>query len=368
MPRKTKIAPVQYSMDDYFIKKADVRLKIEESPGLYSYNPITTPDKAVNVMAMEMSAYSSEVICVVNLDAKCHAINYNICSMGTINSSLANMREIYKSAILSNASSIIMLHNHPSGDVSPSMQDIDVTKKVIAVGELLEIPILDHIIIGGGNGIHFSFHDSLSHLWKDNAQLQYNLAAELKENAGSYNLQSTQKDSVPYKIYQLKEGSENHYIRFTPLSQWEELGKVPEISLYKEVYSGEAEKMEDRHLCEELYVKFNTEIPRGYHGHSLSVSDVIVLGEADRKRVYFCDAVGFKTIHGFERMMQKENPLKSAEEQEEQNYNMIDGIPNNGYGEKQEGRSIMEQLEEKKQIAASGKKKTAIGKEVDRRL
>lgn len=369
MARKTKNNPLQYSLDDYFIKKADVRLKIEESPGLYSYNPINTPDKAVNVMAMEMSAYSSEVICVVNLDTKNKAINYNICSMGTINSSLANMREIYKSAILSNASSIILLHNHPSGDVSPSIQDIDVTKKAIAVGKLLEIPIQDHIIIGGVNGVHFSFreHASFSHLWDEKRNSQYDLAAELKENTESYIPQRTQKDSIPYKIYQLKEGSENHYIRFTPLSMWED-GKVPEISLYKEVYSGEAEKKNDIQICEDLYMKFNTEIPRGYHGHSLSVSDVVVLGEADRKRAYFCDKVSFTPIHGFERTVQKENPIKNAEEEEEQNYNMIDGIPNNGYGEKQKRYSIMEQLEDKKHLVASGKKKTDIGKEADRSL
>ncbi|MDU4756428.1 MAG: JAB domain-containing protein [Lachnospiraceae bacterium] len=77
-------------------------------------------------------------------------------SMGTINASLVTGREVFKSAILSNASYVILLHNHPSGDPQPSHHDFLVTSKLCAGGNILGIDVLDHIIVGGRTGKYHS--------------------------------------------------------------------------------------------------------------------------------------------------------------------------------------------------------------------
>jgi DNA repair protein RadC len=69
-------------------------------------------------------------------------------SQGNLNSSIIHPREVFKNAILSNANSIILVHNHPSGDINPSKEDIEVTKRLREVGNLLGIKVLDHVIIG----------------------------------------------------------------------------------------------------------------------------------------------------------------------------------------------------------------------------
>ena len=80
----------------------------------------------------------------------------NIVSMGTINASLVTGREVFKSAILSNASYVILLHNHQSGDPQPSHHDFLVTSKLCAGGHILGIDVLDHIIVGGRTGKYHS--------------------------------------------------------------------------------------------------------------------------------------------------------------------------------------------------------------------
>ena len=80
----------------------------------------------------------------------------NIVSMGTINASLVTGREVFKSAILLNASYVILLHNHPSGDPQPSSHDFLVTSKLCAGGNILGIDVLDHIIVGGRTGTYHS--------------------------------------------------------------------------------------------------------------------------------------------------------------------------------------------------------------------
>jgi DNA repair protein RadC len=69
-------------------------------------------------------------------------------SHGTVNSSLVNAREVFQKALLANAVSIILMHNHPSGDVTPSKEDVDVTKKLTEAGKILGVQVLDHLIIG----------------------------------------------------------------------------------------------------------------------------------------------------------------------------------------------------------------------------
>ena len=91
----------------------------------------------------------------------------NIVSVGTINSALVNPREIFKSSILSNACAIIAVHNHPSGNIMPSREDVNITKRLKMSGAILGIDLLDHIIIGGTSGEMYSFKSKRKDLFAE---------------------------------------------------------------------------------------------------------------------------------------------------------------------------------------------------------
>lgn len=97
-----------------------------------------------------------EYFLVLSLNTKNEINSINVVSSGTLNSSLVHPREVFKSAILSNANKIIIAHNHPSGDVTPSNEDKNVTSRLIKSGDILGINVLDHIIIGD---TYFSFKE-----------------------------------------------------------------------------------------------------------------------------------------------------------------------------------------------------------------
>ena len=88
-----------------------------------------------------MSDYDREAIVVLNLNVRGKPINASITSLGTLNSSIAHPREVFKTSILSNAASIILMHNHPSGDCTPSRDDIDMTERMYMCGQILGIEV-----------------------------------------------------------------------------------------------------------------------------------------------------------------------------------------------------------------------------------
>ena len=153
MPEKRKAADLKR----YKLKEVCVRLA--EGHPLYSDWPIDSPWEAIKVMRGELSRYDREVLCVVNLNTRKQPINFHVVSVGELNQSIASIPNILKSGILSNAGSFLLLHNHPSGDVVPSQDDISTTRRVIEAGKILGISCLDHIIIGGGDGSYFSMRE-----------------------------------------------------------------------------------------------------------------------------------------------------------------------------------------------------------------
>ena len=153
MPEKKEAAkPTRY-------KLKEVCVRLAEGHPLYSDWPIDSPGEAIKVMRGELSRYDREVLCVVNLNTRLKPINFNVVSVGELNQSIASIPNILKAGILSNAGSFLLLHNHPSGDVAPSQDDIMTTRKVIEAGKILGIPCMDHIIIGGGNGNYYSMRE-----------------------------------------------------------------------------------------------------------------------------------------------------------------------------------------------------------------
>lgn len=140
-----------------------VNIRLVKEPSLYSERTIHSADDAVEVMAEELSHYDREVFCVLNLKSDGSVINMNVVSQGTLNATLVSPREVFKSSILSNAAAIIAIHNHPSGNTKPSKEDYEITKLLAKCGELLNIAMMDHIIVGSGNGKPYSLraHDEL---------------------------------------------------------------------------------------------------------------------------------------------------------------------------------------------------------------
>ena len=129
----------------------EVRVRLAEGSHLYSDRQMDTPDAAVEVMKKELSQYDREVLVVVNLNSHLNPINFNIVSVGDLTSTIASIPNLLVSGILSNSSSFLVLHNHPSGDLTPSAEDITMTRRVIEAGNLIGIPCVDHIIVAGGN-------------------------------------------------------------------------------------------------------------------------------------------------------------------------------------------------------------------------
>ena len=139
-------------------KLEQVAIRMVEQPPLYSNEPMNNPDVAIRVMNEFLSQMDRELFCIVNLQADLTPINMNIVSVGSLNEALINPREIFKSAILSNAHSMMLIHNHPSGNLTPSTSDIQTIARMQELGELMGISLVDHIITGR-NGNYYSFRD-----------------------------------------------------------------------------------------------------------------------------------------------------------------------------------------------------------------
>lgn len=116
--------------------------KIEESPY------ISSPVDVVNLVMEDMRSYDREHFKAMLLNTKNKVLSLETISIGSLNSSFAHPREIFKNAIKRSAASIILIHNHPSGDPQPSQEDIFLTKELLKVSDILKIKIFDHIIIG----------------------------------------------------------------------------------------------------------------------------------------------------------------------------------------------------------------------------
>jgi DNA repair protein RadC len=108
---------------------------------------IKHPENAYELVKDELAGSDREMILSVMLTVKNDLIGVETVSIGSITASTTTPRDVFKSAILANAVSIIVCHNHPSGELVPSKNDIELTKQLIAAGELLGIKVLDHLIV-----------------------------------------------------------------------------------------------------------------------------------------------------------------------------------------------------------------------------
>jgi DNA repair protein RadC len=109
---------------------------------------LTTPQSVADYYMQDMRHRTAEQVLLVMLDSKNRILKDQVISEGTVNTSIMPVREVFVYAVKYEAVNIILLHNHPSGDPTPSTEDIRVTKKIAEAGKLIGISLMDHIIIG----------------------------------------------------------------------------------------------------------------------------------------------------------------------------------------------------------------------------
>jgi DNA repair protein RadC len=129
--------------------KAAIELgkRLDDMPAQLSQKKIKCPEDVIGTVKNKLKGKKKEHFIVISLDTRNHPIDIQIISIGSLNSSIVHPREVFKEAISSCAASVIFVHNHPSGDPEPSEEDIKLTKRLIQVGEILGIEVLDHIIV-----------------------------------------------------------------------------------------------------------------------------------------------------------------------------------------------------------------------------
>jgi DNA repair protein RadC len=128
-----------------------------------SQEKIDTPELVYALLAPEMRGLHKESLRVVLLDTRYHLLRIQEVSLGSVNESIAHPRDVFRPAVISSAYALIVVHNHPSGDPSPSQSDHSLTRRLAEAAELLQIKLLDHIIIGApaeGRAPYFSFKEA----------------------------------------------------------------------------------------------------------------------------------------------------------------------------------------------------------------
>lgn len=142
---------------DFILEVVSVRL-VQDAP-ILSKTEISTPEDAVRLVGDQLCDMDREIVCVINLKADNTPINCHFASIGALDHTIAHPRELLKAGILSNAAKMFLCHNHPSGNLQPSEADMKMTDRMQQVCELVGIPLLDHVIVGGDNSQYFSFHE-----------------------------------------------------------------------------------------------------------------------------------------------------------------------------------------------------------------
>lgn len=140
-------------------KRVDiVSLKmVREKSVMYGNRVISSPNDSAELFRTFIQDCDREHMILCCMDTKNQPTSISVISIGSLNSAIVHPRELYKVAILSNSASIIIAHNHPSGDISPSHEDIVLTNRIDEAGKIIGIKLLDHVIIG--KDAYFSFKE-----------------------------------------------------------------------------------------------------------------------------------------------------------------------------------------------------------------
>lgn len=243
-----------------------VRVKLDTEKSIYSDENIDSPEKMVSVVGSEIKELANECVFLANLNTKNQIINMSVISQGLINQSLLHPREVFNKAILSNASGVMLFHNHPSGDITPSKQDKDITEKIAFSGELLGIKLLDHIIIGAGNSEYFSFaQENLipDILTKENTRNFLKSLDEIEDvvlpKKTDFKTEIAKLKYYSYEAYikdflTEKTGEESPYVLNNLYIKYEEEASLINPDVIKDIDSF---KKEEKHIIDEINNVFN---------------------------------------------------------------------------------------------------------------
>jgi DNA repair protein RadC len=121
---------------------------VKETSILYKNRRVSKPADAVNLVQEFLEDSDREHLIICCLDTKNQPTAIHTVSIGSLDSAIVHPREVFKAAILANSSSIIVCHNHPSGDPNPSREDVEISQRLIEAGNIIGISVLDHIIVG----------------------------------------------------------------------------------------------------------------------------------------------------------------------------------------------------------------------------
>ena len=118
-----------------------------------------TPEDAARLLA-DTAQLAQEAFTVITLNTKNRVIDRHLVTVGLANASLAHPREVFRPALLDGAAAVIISHNHPSGDPAPSAEDIKITRQLVEAGKILDVPVLDHVVIGRGERPFMSLREA----------------------------------------------------------------------------------------------------------------------------------------------------------------------------------------------------------------
>jgi len=128
---------------------------VKEASVLYAARRISSPDDAAGLVREFIEDADRERLVIIYLNTKNEPTAIHTVTIGTLNGSQVHPREVFKAALLANSAAIVLAHNHPSGDPTPSREDVEITRRLKECGDLLGVSVLDHIVVGEGQYVSF---------------------------------------------------------------------------------------------------------------------------------------------------------------------------------------------------------------------
>lgn len=240
-----------------------VAVRLVKTDELTYHEPLTSPESVVKAMSEMMSQFDREVVGIINLKADMVPINIHFASVGIVNEAMAHPREIFKTAILSNAASMLLLHNHPSGRLFPSEEDTMMTDRILKASKIMGIPLVDHIIVGGDGTRYFSFKERKV-LSMEELKLEKDYRNIRFQNVADHKGYSVKESGNPYKS---KQGGKH------PMKDQQRESSVKEIT--KKLEQGLKELFES-----ERYKEYLTTMSK-FHNYSFNNTLLIAMQKPD---------------------------------------------------------------------------------------
>jgi len=148
-----------YLFKNYFGHEVKIQLVRESDEAKECL--VKSPKDVYELVKDELKKADREIFLAISLNTRNRVLGINTVSVGSLNASLVHPREVFKPAILQNATGLILVHNHPSGDEKPSEEDLEITRRLVEAGKLLGIDVVDHVIVGN-NFYSFADNDLIS--------------------------------------------------------------------------------------------------------------------------------------------------------------------------------------------------------------